>query len=38
MCIMVYVKMVSLCRDRNVVLFPISPRITFVPREIEDNS
>ena len=38
MCIIVYVKMVNLCRHRNVVLFPISPSITFVPREIEDNS
>ena len=36
--IIVYVKMVNFCRHRNVVLFPISPGITFVPREIEDNS
>lgn len=38
MCIIVYVKMVNLCRQGNVVLFPISPGITFAPREIEVNS
>ena len=38
MCIIVYVKMVNLCRQRNIVLFPISPGITFAPREIEVNS